>query len=260
MATRRRQPPQNVGEKRNLLSDCNNLGVPAQDFMQTFCRRCRNYTCTNAGWADSAWEARMRTQVDRLFEERTEADPNDPRYEAVRSAEFPSLLRQAIRLNIAESRGDWAIPSDSDVSDKMRIKADEINYAPPADEVADEKTSSKVDDALEALTGKRPKRTEPEQLPSGFVPAPEEDEGPPTQPVQKQKDPETPTQQVPKQDPPDPHNAPTRPVPLAGYNVPSQSGKIIGGPAPDPHDPWAVPKKPKNVVDVGATIKMNKKD
>lgn len=246
MATRRRQPPQKVGEKRNLLADCNNLGVAPQEFMQTFCRRCRNYTCTNAQWADSAWEARMRTQVDRLFDDRVEADPDDPQYESVRSAEFPSLLRQAIRLNISESRGDWSIPSDADVSKKMRVKADEINYAPPVDEDPDKDTSTKVDDALEALTGKRPIRpVDTEPVPFGFIPAPDEEVGLP--PVEVSPPPSPPAQPA------------SQPQPrTSGYSVPNQSGKVIGGPAPEPVDPWAVPKKPENVVGVGATVRMKK--
>ena len=218
--------------------------------MQTFCRRCRNYSCTNAGWADSAWEARMRTQVDRLFDDRVEADPNDPQYERVRTAEFPSLIREAIRLNLAAERGDWAVPSDADVSQKMRVKADEINYAPPADEVADEQTSSKVDDALEALTGKRPTRVEEDPVPFGFVPAPEESEydyEAPPEPVSRTPAPPTPQ-------PPTPAPAST-----SQYNAPAQTGKMIGGGEPvEEADPWGVPVKPKNVVGVGATVTMKK--
>lgn len=252
MATRRRQTPKDVGEKRNLLNECNTLGMTPQEFMQTFCRRCRNYTCTNAGWADSAWEARMRTQVDRLFEERIESDPNDPRYEEVRAAEFPSLIREAIKLNLADERGDWSIPSDADVSKKMRVKADEINFAPPADEDPDEGTSSKVDDALEALTGRRPDRSKVrDEMPKGFIPAPEGDSEPEPEPIEE------------SEATPEPESTPeppgkTHPPQRQRNNAPDQTGKMIGGPTQEPSDPWAVPKKPENVVDVGATVTMKK--
>lgn len=184
----------------------------------------------------------MRTQVDRLFEDRIEANPDDPQYERIREAEFPSLLREAIRLNLAEARGDWSVPSDADVSQKMRVKADEIHYAPPKEELPDEATSVKIDDALEALTGKRPVR----QQPSGFVATPEADSSEPSPSGEEFE-----------------HMPDTQPTVAAvdpsPYNAPSQSGTVIGGPPPEPVDPWAVPKKPANVVEVGSTIRMTNK-
>ena len=241
-------------ETRNLLSECNNLGLSPQEFMDTFCRRCRNYTCTNAGWADSAWEYRMRTQVDRLFDERLEADPDDPRYERVREAQFPSLLREAIRLDLAEQKGDWSIPSDEEVSRTMRVRADEINFAPPADEIPDENTSTRIDDALEALTGKRPVRKEDSSPdPANFIAAPEHVE------TSERVVPEQGSIAVESQPEPAPKNPqPRQPHTPQQYKLPDQTGAVIGGAAPPPTDPWSVSNKPKNVVDVGATVAMKK--
>lgn len=58
---------------------------------------------------------------------------------------------------------------------------------------------------------------------------------------------------------------PTVPVQWSNTPVP-KGGIMLGGPPPntedkgEPADPWAVPKKPKNLVRVGATVKMGDKD
>lgn len=53
--------------KKDLISECNDQRLPEQDFVATFCKRCKNKTCERAGWAFSSWENRISTQADRLL-------------------------------------------------------------------------------------------------------------------------------------------------------------------------------------------------
>lgn len=53
--------------KRDLLKECNDQGLPAQDFENLFCQRCKNRSCERAKWATSTWDERISTQMDRLI-------------------------------------------------------------------------------------------------------------------------------------------------------------------------------------------------
>lgn len=53
--------------KKDLISECNDQRLPEQDFVATFCNRCKNKSCERAGWANSTWESRISTQADRLL-------------------------------------------------------------------------------------------------------------------------------------------------------------------------------------------------
>lgn len=59
--------PPNAASKPDLLGECNDQRRPVGEFMATFCAHCRNGGCRNAQWAGSKWEARIATQVERLF-------------------------------------------------------------------------------------------------------------------------------------------------------------------------------------------------
>ena len=96
--------------KDDLFNECYDRQVSPEEFRQVFCNRCRNPRCVLAGWANDQFGSRMEGQIDRLFNA-TLASPDDPRFQHLHEAEFPNLLKQAIRLNIADQRGDWSLPS-----------------------------------------------------------------------------------------------------------------------------------------------------
>lgn len=98
----------------NLLQDCMaSTGVRSspQEFMEVFCKRCRNADCDNAQWATDRFSRRVSTQVDRLFNP-LQVDPSLPKYAQVAQADFKDMLHEAMRLEIADRRGDWTLPDD----------------------------------------------------------------------------------------------------------------------------------------------------
>jgi len=53
---------------KDLYVICNeDSGMNAQQFEEVFCNKCKNRECVRAGWAFSAWDRRILTQVDRLL-------------------------------------------------------------------------------------------------------------------------------------------------------------------------------------------------
>ena len=105
----------------------NQTKVSPQQFDEAFCQVCKNLECVRAGWAESAWVQRMATQVDRLLDNPNFADERDPRFRRVREHDFPSLLQEAIRVEIIEQKNDWSIPTDQDVQKLMAGKGMETS-------------------------------------------------------------------------------------------------------------------------------------
>ena len=108
----------------DFLSECmiGQKQVSEKDFGQQFCRVCKNQECHRAGWGESQWVQRMTTQVDRLLDNPKFADPRDPQYRKVREHDFPDLLKEAIRVEIIEQKGDWSIPSEVDVMASISVR------------------------------------------------------------------------------------------------------------------------------------------
>ena len=99
------------------------------NFEQRFCRVCKNQECHRAGWGESQWVSRISTQVDRLLTNPNFADPRDPKFRHIREHDFPDLLKEAIRVEIVDQRGDWSIPTEEDV--KSSITPHGIRAVPP---------------------------------------------------------------------------------------------------------------------------------
>lgn len=90
------------------------MQMSPEQFKQTFCRVCRNGGCVRSAVAGTKWQQRIDTQVDRLLVHPKFGDPKDPQYARVAQVDFPSALREAIRLEISEQKGDWTVPSAED--------------------------------------------------------------------------------------------------------------------------------------------------
>lgn len=91
--------------------------VSPKEFEHLFCRVCRNQECTRSAGSKDRWLNRMTTQVDRLLVNPKFADPNDPQFRDIRATDFPSAVREAMRLEISDRRGDWSVPSEADALD-----------------------------------------------------------------------------------------------------------------------------------------------
>jgi len=208
---------------QDLLAECNEHNINERDFRDMFCARCHNKTCNRAGWANSIWDARMSTQVDRLLDNPFYASLGDPRYAKIRAMDFPDARRDAMKVHISEALGDWSIPTVDDV----QLSGTGSN------------TASAVEQAVAALsTGKVAAR------PVAPVATP----APPVAPL------------VVAVAPP-PLVVPT-PRPYGNTNAPAAGIMVGGGPPPARValvDQWAVPVPPKNIIAVGGTVVLGGK-
>lgn len=127
--------------KKDLFSECFDGRVSPEEFKNTFCDHCRNPSCALAKWDADKFGSRVQTQMDRLFNP-TFADPANPKHRRVREQDFPSLFKEAIRLETADRVGDWSIPSENVVL---------ANIAP---EPASEESKDLVERAVRSLKGK----------------------------------------------------------------------------------------------------------
>jgi len=208
--------------KPDLLNECNDQRIPPREFKETFCKRCRNQNCVNAGWSSSSFEERVRTQVGRLLTHPLQAQPDDPRFDHVRAMHFVEI---AAALSIARRADPWVGPG--------------VHLAEPDPETA---KSQVVEDAVSKLAEARGRR-----LPTVIA-------------IQEEVSvEEPPVEDVP---PLPPRPSVPKPLPVAlGINTDfPEEGVMIGGgspkvSAPVSEDTWA-PKPKVNVVPRGAKIKM----
>jgi hypothetical protein len=181
----------------------------------------------------------METQVDELLDNPRFADPNDPAFEHIRNQPFRDMLRKAMKLEIASQKGDWSIPSQADAMEMVGNLAHR-----PAGFMDQEPDEPEVKVLWEAVYAAR--QSEEVQVVA-------ETEDPSLNPA------------------PPPDGSTTRSSPAAwrqmgtrnlmpkakNTNFPTDGIMIDGSPAPpppEPADPWAVPEKPGNVVEVGGTV------
>jgi len=131
--------------KSNLLDDCNDQRVPPKEFTETFCKRCRNHDCTNAGWSRSSFEERVRTQVDRLLVNPHQARPEDTRFDLFRAMHFVEIPADVAMSRLADP---WAGP--------------QVHLAIPPTSVA---TNQVVEEAVSKLAeshGRKPPEPQPQ--------------------------------------------------------------------------------------------------
>lgn len=147
--------------KRDLFAGCNEPGkavfLPnANEFVQTWCKVCKNADCIRARGAISPWETRMAEQVDYLLNDPVFSEIRSPEHQAFASMAFESLKAKAERLEIAARRQDWEIPD---------MPSDGIAR------LADRQTTSNFDDAARELARAK-------GIPEPSLPKVEESEAP----------------------------------------------------------------------------------
>lgn len=104
--------------RRDMWGECyageHQQRLGPEEFKRFFCRLCRNPECVNSATGSSRWVNRIETQVDRLLDNPLIADPNDPKFKALRALNFEDAIRDAMSLEISSRRGDWEIPTEED--------------------------------------------------------------------------------------------------------------------------------------------------
>jgi hypothetical protein len=272
----------------DFFRECNTQGLAPKDFEQTFCQRCRNPDCDLAAWGSSKFDQRVATQAERLLNPQ-QADPRLPKYARIVQADFQSMMREAMMLEIADQRGDWEVP--------------EIDVVDGQVEVASTATTQAVDNAVRGLARSYEQpapglpdpdgefaaqamavlgelsEVDPDDVTSLIEPPPDDagdDVGDVTS-FSGDALGESPNDEPPTEDA-EPAEAqvledaksgrpivrPKPPVPAKAprtANTPMPAGGLMvgGGPAPKPQDPWAPPsglKATAKMVPVGAKIRM----
>jgi len=94
----------------DYLGECNDQGVPLEDFRLAFCVRCFQKDCTRSQFGTSKFEARVNSWEERLFSP-PQLPKNDPRYSTITAKRFLTLPAGPIP-NVRE----WIDPQTLDTS------------------------------------------------------------------------------------------------------------------------------------------------
>ena len=128
------------------------MGGTPKEFERTFCRVCKNPGCSRSATQGMSWTRRMATQMDRLFTNPNFADPNDPKFADIRKTDFPSAVREAMRLEISDRRGDWGVPSEEDAAKLAAIMVARPDPVVPEKPVEPPVAAPPVEHVLQQLT------------------------------------------------------------------------------------------------------------
>ena len=185
---------------------------------------------------------RMSTQVDRLLDNPNFADPRDPKFNHIREHDFPSLLREAIRIEVSEQKGDWSIPTAQDVREAMTSKG--LKVSSNEDSLVQEENIKTEEGPQESNPQPQPKPTVEEGF-HGVQKSQNQNQNPTVEIKPQQK---------------------TLMNPFANTPFPNEGLMIDGSPPKQTlvrkekpahfQDEWTAPRKPKNLVPKGARIVM----
>ena len=226
--------------RRDWLRDCNEQNVPVAEFTQIFCVRCRNNECTRAGYAGSMFAERVSTQVDRLLLNPLFADLSMPQYAQINAMDFPDAVRHALRIEIANKRKDWEMPSE-DLDPEAAMKELLGTQAPPPPEAPTAKAQRKF--GIEIWEEPEPESDEDQSATTAVAPAPA------PSPIL--------TDTPPIKNPPMLIRQANTAFPVGGMMADgSQPVGMTQKPSVPLVDEWAVPTKTENVVPVGAKIRL----
>ena len=231
---------------QDFTQTCLSPEVGIDALRKTFCERCRNPICKHAQAppASANWQERMATQVDKLLLNPEIVGEGDSRYERFRGMDFPSLLRESIRIIASEQRGDWSIEP------AHRVVAEPSQPPPPQAPQASEPASFTDAEVLPDPLAEAP--VEPPQEAPALTP---KDPGyyKVTEVVTNRKNTVTPTQAVP------PPATPVIVQPLSrNTKMPSQGLMVGEAPSAPAGDPWDVTAKASKeiVIPVGGKIRI----
>lgn len=211
--------------------------VSPSEFKELWCSKCQQ-ACVNARFGDP-FVNRIASQFDRLTRP-NQADPHQPKYASIVAREWADMTREALKLEVADRRGDWEVP--------------EIDITDGTPQVATRGGTSVVDQAVRNLAQAQGRKAP--ELPE--VPSDDEEFSRDAAALLEEKKPEP----VPPR-PPAPQHSKKNPSfrPSQRGNAPAQEGMLDGSPIPnqEPEDPWAAPPSTTEVrrkVQPGAVIKF----
>ena len=101
---------------RDFFNECNNMGVPEEDFRRIWCIRCVQPECHRSHKGKSRFEARVSTWEERLFTGVPRMPETDPRYHVLASQKFEESQRPVqvqVPANLDSGVGTLAEPLPS---------------------------------------------------------------------------------------------------------------------------------------------------
>tara|TARA_B100000963_G_scaffold360940_2_gene393976 strand:+ start:2191 stop:3075 length:885 start_codon:yes stop_codon:yes gene_type:complete len=127
--------------KRDYWNECYDRETPEREFRATFCNHCRNPECALAGWSKDLFSQRVQAQEDLLFKPKR-GMTNKP------LSDFGDLMRKAVRLEIADRRGDWSMPEDPPMGFVRELGPNLADIPPQS---ANARSQDNIQDSLRAL-------------------------------------------------------------------------------------------------------------
>lgn len=120
---------------RDLLPVCNEAGVPAQEFAESWCKFCFNPECTQSLAGASKFDVRVATWRERLFEHPSKMDPNDPRFAKIAAQNFLAVpIGGPLIIGASAPTSAWVDPRD--LEPQTPVEAVVPQTAPPPRQAA----------------------------------------------------------------------------------------------------------------------------
>lgn len=91
---------------RDLYGECNNKGMPLDEFSKGWCSRCMSPECSRSLYGKTKFDQRTATWLERLFLNPPTMSPDDPRYSSVSAQKFITIETG----RTPEIRSDWVDP------------------------------------------------------------------------------------------------------------------------------------------------------
>ena len=114
-------------EKSDHLKECNNQGVPLEDFKLTFCNRCLQPECHRSTYGLSKFDVRTQTWKERLFDHVPRMAEVDPRFSHIKAQKFLFIEEKPPSVNGVT----WNDPRDLGEK-KTSLNPVEVKEAPPS--------------------------------------------------------------------------------------------------------------------------------
>ncbi len=154
-----------MAEKRDLLGECNELGVTAQDFEVQFCFRCLQAECARSQHGKSRFEARIGSWEERLFKHVPRMNESDPRFVVLRTKKFVDIDAGRVPEIGQGSSSAWVDPRDLDEAPKSpqsTASSETVEAPEPPLPLPEAPASSTVSESVET--------TEPSPAPPRALP------------------------------------------------------------------------------------------
>lgn len=110
----------------DYIRECNDQGVPPEDFVGAFCNRCFQPECGRSQSGKSKFDQRISTWADRLFLNVPKLAPEDPRFAPIASQKFITIDTG----RTPEIRSAWVDPNEPQALGAPEVPAPPQESAP----------------------------------------------------------------------------------------------------------------------------------